>query len=591
MNKEKNYVELSEAVKLISIFVMGFIACAVIGNLINGPIPQYSDKGFYIFFYVTIPNLLATVVGLPMKGIIGKIFTLIASSFFIFMALKLYCVDVGDEFEDIGYGDGFSEGADGPLRRTFHFLGTFFYLNMICAVMIYNPLVNEYLEHPFLIFFPLLFFVLYLIIMPKIDDDGSEKTVKGICRLCACISITLGIAGVSVFFMAHQLADEVILPAKMAYGFLVLQTMIEGTTSGVLLVLLIQIMFVILVTVGIVFLCVSGSEILTTITLGSIFVYFLFIEKFHWNGIVYGHDIKYWLLLIAMVTTWSIINGRKGKRYGQLTFCGGMLVFTFTLPCFNSAYIFYDDFVNYFQHLFGGMVDLRMSFSEFVANIFSGKDVVLAIVVVVGVFLLIALVIKIYGFIGNNYDNKDSFVGNTKLIRTCSMAFLIGVLIWNLKLGGFLGYAFCVFPIWVITFDVAMCILKKNKEGLRFHGKGFLITLFLMPVVILFAEILGIILFFILGIAWLIFVVKTLFGGGSDSSSGIGMLAGLAGLYANTAIDEWLNTSEQTKKEHSYSEKKTEVWRMNGMMRENFKVNSSGDMYFDPEDGEWHKLP
>lgn len=33
-----------------------------------------------------------------------------------------------------------------------------------------------------------------------------------------------------------------------------------------------------------------------------------------------------------------------------------------------------------------------------------------------------------------------------------------------------------------------------------------------------------------------------------------------------------------------------EVWRNNGMTRENLKVNSTGDMYFDPEDGQWHKI-
>lgn len=38
------------------------------------------------------------------------------------------------------------------------------------------------------------------------------------------------------------------------------------------------------------------------------------------------------------------------------------------------------------------------------------------------------------------------------------------------------------------------------------------------------------------------------------------------------------------------TEEKVEVWRENGMMRDNLKVNSTGDMYFDPEDGEWHKI-
>lgn len=36
--------------------------------------------------------------------------------------------------------------------------------------------------------------------------------------------------------------------------------------------------------------------------------------------------------------------------------------------------------------------------------------------------------------------------------------------------------------------------------------------------------------------------------------------------------------------------KKVEVWRENGLMTENLKVNSSGDMYYDPNDGEWHKI-
>ncbi len=36
--------------------------------------------------------------------------------------------------------------------------------------------------------------------------------------------------------------------------------------------------------------------------------------------------------------------------------------------------------------------------------------------------------------------------------------------------------------------------------------------------------------------------------------------------------------------------KEVEVWRENGYMKEQLKVSSDGERYYDPEDGEWHKI-
>ena len=43
--------------------------------------------------------------------------------------------------------------------------------------------------------------------------------------------------------------------------------------------------------------------------------------------------------------------------------------------------------------------------------------------------------------------------------------------------------------------------------------------------------------------------------------------------------------------EQPVEQEKVEVWRRteNGG-REDLRVNSSGDMYYDPDDGEWHKI-
>ena len=37
--------------------------------------------------------------------------------------------------------------------------------------------------------------------------------------------------------------------------------------------------------------------------------------------------------------------------------------------------------------------------------------------------------------------------------------------------------------------------------------------------------------------------------------------------------------------------KNVQVWRENGMMKDYYKVSSDGERYYDPEDGQWHKIP
>ena len=66
----------------------------------------------------------------------------------------------------------------------------------------------------------------------------------------------------------------------------------------------------------------------------------------------------------------------------------------------------------------------------------------------------------------------------------------------------------------------------------------------------------------------------------------------LGGGSIGSALDEVAAQREAQRRaeEQAKEEKKVEVWRMNGMTRENLKVNSTQDMYFDPEDGEWHKI-
>ncbi len=56
----------------------------------------------------------------------------------------------------------------------------------------------------------------------------------------------------------------------------------------------------------------------------------------------------------------------------------------------------------------------------------------------------------------------------------------------------------------------------------------------------------------------------------------------------DTIMDVMSTPSEE--KTETVNEEKVEVWRMNGMVREDLKVNSDGTMYYDPDDCEWKKI-
>lgn len=60
---------------------------------------------------------------------------------------------------------------------------------------------------------------------------------------------------------------------------------------------------------------------------------------------------------------------------------------------------------------------------------------------------------------------------------------------------------------------------------------------------------------------------------------------------ANSTSEPLFDFSDTVQPEStSTPEKKVEVWRENGMMTENLKVSSDGERYYDPDDGEWHRI-
>ncbi len=73
---------------------------------------------------------------------------------------------------------------------------------------------------------------------------------------------------------------------------------------------------------------------------------------------------------------------------------------------------------------------------------------------------------------------------------------------------------------------------------------------------------------------------------------GLNPLGTLLNLFSGTASqDDDEDLFQVQKPEEKTVEEKVEVWRMTETgRREDLRVNSSGDMYYDPDDEDWHKI-
>lgn len=98
------------------------------------------------------------------------------------------------------------------------------------------------------------------------------------------------------------------------------------------------------------------------------------------------------------------------------------------------------------------------------------------------------------------------------------------------------------------------------------------------------AWVVGYLIFTLIGIVLVLFVGALFL-----QFMGINVL-GTVGNWLSNTLEAEEQPRQIVEEATSQPEKKVEVWRENGMMRENLKVSSDGERYYDPDDGEWHKI-
>ena len=140
---------------------------------------------------------------------------------------------------------------------------------------------------------------------------------------------------------------------------------------------------------------------------------------------------------------------------------------------------------------------------------------------------------------------------------------------------------------WFFAVIGGILVLRSAFKTLR--NKNHARKLYALLVHVLVFILLDLLARFLVPMVIILVVLAVAFfflGGGSIGA----FLNGLNSLQKEQPMVEEQAAEEQAAEEQPKTEKKVSVWRMNGMMRENLKVSRDGDAYYDPEDGEWHKI-
>ncbi|MBQ8231490.1 MAG: hypothetical protein IJZ34_06165 [Lachnospiraceae bacterium] len=201
----------------------------------------------------------------------------------------------------------------------------------------------------------------------------------------------------------------------------------------------------------------------------------------------------------------------------------------------------------------------------------------------------IALILTIVGFVYGAYANPywKEIEGSEKYANGFVRA-LIGIPAWITVIGMFMKVTSVVITALLITAALlSIPFLRMRKDGIP-DVKYTLLLLFASMGA--YARI--ILAWTIMGIPVNIYAKRVAEVGSQNAAMEVmGRLGAEAERREKSPKrEEAFDFGSFTAPEEPVRKEKVEVWRMNGMVRENLKVNSDNTMYYDPDDGEWKKI-
>lgn len=296
------------------VFLVGFVVFNLIGNIISTtPIER---SGYLVgFLFYNVPLFLGRTVGLNITGGGNSLFfTLISSLFFLFVSMKLYMANAGEELSD------FSPRPESAVARTLHFVISFFCLESFAYVVMD---AQYYIEKSVLLLVAFLIYAIAGFAMNR--EDETVYGQKFLCRIVATFGFIIGIAGISNVLWYGNVAKIVVLPSGIAQWMAGFAAQANLSWGSMVVMLLITAAFA---AIGA--LCAVKAftnEMVIPFTGGAAGVFILG-GYWHYSGIRNGYislrAVAYWVLLLIIVVTWAKASKRKilGFFSGFGAICG-----------------------------------------------------------------------------------------------------------------------------------------------------------------------------------------------------------------------------------------------------------------------------
>lgn len=470
-------MQTKKTANYITLFLIGFAICAVLGNLLCGESAE-TGKGFYSFFYQTIPALLGRVVGLPASSTVGMIFTLAAGVFFLVLSFKMFTAFCDDGKWD-AWGDLLTFGL------------AFFYTTIVSSIMIDPALADGFLTHKFLIFFPILFFVGYIVLVFSGFKKGSAFGRKRVCFLLSTVGFSMSLAALTSVILGFKLERVVVIPAKAAEIFF---GMAASSNNGAFT----AVKFILIQAVLTALMCAfyhmirNAADGLEAETIGfGILLYWSYSPVAGTN--IFPQGVKYWLFLFVIVCIMAD-NAKKFNQNGKKVLASGIGL-AISVPCLYYSIVGAYSAVNSsFEKTLSDLAPMKEKARDFVMGIFpavEGQEMGVAGMIAVTAVIAVVTLLLFLPIKGKKGKDDDS----AAFLMVAMLAFLGGVMLRSTGLTHHIilkvAYGVVVAAVVVYVGSLVLCINEHRKVGKFVYG--FAVTALLTPAFCLFAQTIGIV--------------------------------------------------------------------------------------------------
>ncbi len=404
-------------------FLIVFAAMVVLGSLLREKVDVMNfGRGTFLLniFYGRAADIFSRALGMPIAGGFGRLITLAAAVFYLFLGVKMYNVDCDEGLSD------FADPPQSMLSRGIHFVCAYAYLARLSYLVLDGEFFRMVYNAEGTSRTALGMFAVYLFIAlhDMADPEDSDKR-KYVYRFFSSFAIMLGVTGLARVLWDYNLAKTVILPAGFNRMFANIAAKAVPTFASTALWVLI-LLAVVCAVIAFGYLLGKHAYAITFSIVGSVLLIYCGYTHYARFGEA-GVEIRalsHWILSFVMIFTW--LKAENGKKVPILLGATGLYCSLSTLVyAFRN---FYEPYNNVVAALDVKIIPKQEQALAFITR-FIKEDVAASMVA----FLIIAaLLIASYMLLGKLGRDKGNGVRSfipPKVFTTASMLTLGGLVL------------------------------------------------------------------------------------------------------------------------------------------------------------------